>query len=74
MNYIKNFKQFEELNNFKCKICGSPLYPTYSNDKVTLQCSSDSAKFWEFERGSKDQKEAHEHFMGSIIYVDKELV
>ena len=74
MNHIRNYKQFEELNNYRCKICGSPLYTTYKNDKITLQCSSEEAKFWTYERGSKEQKEAHEHFMKSAIYINKELI
>jgi ribosomal protein L33 len=71
---MKWLKTYEELVNseYKCSICGSNLYVTHEGGiKITLQCSSDEAKFWEFPRGSKEQKKSHKHFMESIKYIDK---
>lgn len=75
MRKIKRFKKFyEELristNNYKCPICGQELYRTDAGGmSATLQCSSDDAKFWNFPRGSQEQKEAHDHFTKSTIYI-----
>jgi len=70
---MKWIKTYEELIvDHKCSICGSKLYATHDGGmKVTLQCSSDEAKFWEFPRGSKEQKKAHDHFMKSTKYIDR---
>lgn len=70
---MKWIKTYEELvNEYKCSICGNNLYVTYEGGrKITLQCSSDEAKFWEFTRGSEEQKKSHEHFMRSTKYVDR---
>lgn len=54
----------------RCKICGSPMYRTDGGGPtVTLQCSSDEAKFWNFDRGTKLQHDAHNHFMDSMIHI-----
>jgi hypothetical protein len=59
--------------NYKCKICGSKLYRTDGGGKtVTLQCSSESAMFWNFNRGTKEQNISHKHFMDSITHINKE--
>jgi len=56
-----------------CKICGEPLYRTDGGGhSVILQCSSDAAKFWNFERGSKDQSISHKHFMDSTMSIPVE--
>jgi hypothetical protein len=57
---------------FTCSVCGEPLYPTdQCNLETTLHCSSAEARFWDFERGSKDQLKAKEHWEQSRkeIYV-----
>lgn len=71
MKWIKTYEELVNNNDYKCSICGSNLYVTHEGVKVTLQCSSDEAKFWEFPRGSKEQKKSHEHFMKSTKYIDK---
>lgn len=54
----------------RCKICGYPLYRTDGGGhNVTLQCSSDAAKFWNFNRGTKEQHDSHKHFMDSIMTI-----
>jgi len=57
----------------RCKICGAPMYRTDNGGKTaTLQCSSEEAKFWNFERGTKEQSESHKHFMSSIMTIPLE--
>lgn len=74
---IKKYQQFNEellrLENYKCPICRSELYRTDAGGRnVTLQCSSPEAMFWNFPRGTEDQKKAHDHFMKSTTYVSSE--
>lgn len=69
--------RFNELKvndpEHRCKICGAPLYRTDGGGKsVTLQCSSDDAKFWNFNRGTKEQHDSHKHFMDSIMTIPLE--
>lgn len=55
---------------YKCKVCGSQLYRTDGGgSKITLQCSSDEAMFWNFGRGTKEQSQSHKHFMDSLINI-----
>jgi len=57
----------------RCKICGSPMYRTDGGGPtVTLQCSSDEAKFWNFNRGTKEQSISHKHFIDSMIHISLE--
>lgn len=74
---IKKYQQFNEelrvLSGFKCPICRGALYRTDAGgNSVTLQCSSDEAKFWNFPRGTEDQKKAHDHFMQSTTNISNE--
>lgn len=74
---LKRYKEFNEelkvVSGYKCPVCRGALYRTDAGGpKVTLQCSSDEARFWDFPRGSSDQKNAHEHFMKSTTYVSQE--
>lgn len=75
---IKTFKTFNEklridTSKYKCPICRSELYRTDAGGpNVTLQCSSSEAKFWEFPRGSEDNKQVNEHFMKSTTYIPTE--
>lgn len=70
---ILRFNQInEELLNdeHKCSICGSSLYRTDAGGiYAILQCSSDDAKFWNFGRGTEEQKKSHDHFVKSTIKV-----
>jgi Zn-finger nucleic acid-binding protein len=46
-----------------CPVCGSFMYPTNrSNFEITFRCSSSDARFWEFDRGTKEQAVAKEHW------------
>ena len=77
MNWLKSFKFFKEelVVDLKCPICGSRMYQTHSGgQKATYQCGSNSAKFWNFDRGTKEEREAHEHFVKSTTYVDRKDV
>ena len=53
--------------NLTCAICGQALYVTdKGNAEVTYHCSSDEARFWDFDRGTVDQHKAKEHWDNSI--------
>jgi len=53
-----------------CKLCNSPLYITSSGGNfIILQCSSEIAKFWIYNRGTKEQNDAHKHFMSSTCTI-----
>jgi hypothetical protein len=47
-----------------CKVCGQTLYSTDhgGNRQVTYHCSSAEARFWDYDRGSKAQHHAKEHW------------
>jgi hypothetical protein len=74
---LKRFQQFNEeltvIKNYKCPICRGALYRTDAGGtSVTLQCSSPEARFWDFQRGSAEQKNAHDHFMKSTTYISND--
>ncbi len=72
---VKNYQQYnEELtsSDYRCPICGSGVYQTNNGGRyVVLQCGSDAARFWDFPRGSADQKKSHEHFTKSAISIPR---
>jgi Zn-finger nucleic acid-binding protein len=50
-----------------CPVCGSAMYPTDRNNfEVTYRCSSPEARFWDFDRGTLDQKVSKEHWDRSL--------
>jgi hypothetical protein len=74
---LKRFYQFNEelraLSDYKCPICRGALYRTDAGGpSVTLQCASDEARFWDFPRGSEEQKKAHDHFERSTTNISNE--
>jgi len=73
MNLITKFKLFNEevrTDKYRCSVCGGPLYRTDAGGKyVTLQCISKEANFSLYPRGTKEQNDAHSHFMKSIINI-----
>lgn len=71
---ILRFNEMKILDpSYKCKVCGLQLYRTDGGaPAVTLQCSSDEAKFWNFNRGTKEQNISHKHFMDSMIHISLE--
>jgi ribosomal protein S27E len=72
-SFFYNIKLNEMSTNHKCSICGSRLYRTDGGGRsVTLQCSSDEAKFWNFNRGTEEQRKSHEHFTKSSISIPLE--
>lgn len=69
---INIYLEMDKKGRFTCAICGAPLYKTDGGGpKATLQCSSEQAKFWLLERGTEEQKKAHEHFCKSALCVPK---
>jgi hypothetical protein len=43
------------------------MYATdYGNSEITYHCSSPEARFWDFDRGTTEQKHAKEHWDQSI--------
>lgn len=54
----------------RCKICGAPMYRTDGGgSRVILQCSSEEAMFWNFNRGTKEQSISHKHFTESTMNI-----
>jgi hypothetical protein len=61
-----------KIEKYKCSLCGEYLYKTDGGGPtVTLQCSSEEAKFWNFDRGTEAQRVGHEHFHKSTMTVPK---
>ena len=61
-----------KIDKYKCTECGAYLYRTDAGGlSVTLQCSSEKAKFWNFDRGTKEQSVAHNHFVKSAVTITK---
>lgn len=57
-------------SGMKCRLCGAFLYSTdHGNHEATYHCSSDEARFWDFERGTPEQLKAKEHWDNSRIEV-----
>jgi hypothetical protein len=59
-----------------CPVCGNVLYATdKGNREVTYHCSSDEARFWDFDRGTAAQHEAKEHWDKSIreVFLNKDV-
>jgi hypothetical protein len=57
--------------DFRCPVCGAPLYVTdQGNHEWTFHCSSSAARFWDFPRGSTELRIAKQHWDQS----KKELV
>jgi hypothetical protein len=49
--------------DIQCRVCGYFLYSTdQGNHEVTYHCSSNEARFWDFERGTTEQIRAKEHW------------
>ncbi|HTJ14273.1 MAG TPA: hypothetical protein VL547_19675 [Dinghuibacter sp.] len=49
-----------------CKVCGAPLYSTdHDNFEITYHCSSAAARFWDYDRGTRDQDVAKTHWDNS---------
>ncbi|MBS1661006.1 MAG: hypothetical protein JST68_08145 [Bacteroidetes bacterium] len=56
------YKVLQKLS-YSCPLCGAPLYVTnYGNYEAILHCSSDEARFWNFERGTQEQIAAKQHW------------
>ena len=53
-----------------CVVCGFPLYAT-DHDKleVTYHCSNPEARFWDYDRGTKAQEVAKDHWDRSRVDV-----
>lgn len=77
INYADIVRTIVENPELKCPICGSSRYITdEGNHEIILHCSSDDARFWDFDRGSTAQVHAKEHwdqsrkeiFLGDVLY------
>lgn len=54
----------------QCKVCGAPLYATDRDSfEITYHCSSPEARFWDFERGTREQTLAKKHWDESRVEV-----
>ncbi|MBS1667527.1 MAG: hypothetical protein JST58_09130 [Bacteroidetes bacterium] len=60
----------ENHSGIKCRVCGAFLYKTdHGNHEATFHCSSGEARFWDFERGTRDQTKAKEHWDNSRMEI-----
>ncbi len=49
--------------DLKCTICGYPLYNTdQCLSEFSYHCSSEEARFWDFDRGTIEQMKAKDHW------------
>jgi len=61
-----------KIEKYRCSLCGEYLYRTDGGGLIViLQCSSEVAKFWNFNRGTKEQNDAHKHFNKSTMSISK---
>ena len=52
-----------EKKEFSCPVCGQKRYVTdHGNHEWTVHCSSPEARFWDFERGTTEQKASRQHW------------
>ena len=57
----------EPLPDIKCTLCGLALYATDRGSyEITYHCSSSEARFWDFDRGTRAQHLAKEHWDQSL--------
>jgi hypothetical protein len=64
----ENNKEFHP--DLKCRVCGQKLYLTdHGNHQTIYHCSSPDARYWDFERGSKEQATAWNHWEESETLV-----
>jgi hypothetical protein len=50
-------------HKLSCRVCEAPMYVTdHGNHEVTFHCSSEHARFWDYDRGTEDQMKAKEHW------------
>ena len=50
-------------SELRCRVCGANLYPTDQGANVIIfHCSSTSARFWDFLRGTSDLIQAKKHW------------
>ncbi len=60
----------KETISHTCTICGANMYVTdHGNHELILHCSSDAARFWDFDRGSAEQRVAKEHWDNSRLEI-----
>jgi hypothetical protein len=51
-----------------CPVCGAGLYCTdHGNHEATFHCSSEQARFWDFERGTPAQATSKDHWDKSRV-------
>lgn len=63
VDHLELFYKVLQKISFKCPICGAALYVTnYGNYEAIWHCSSDAARFWNFERATPEQIAAKEHW------------
>jgi hypothetical protein len=50
-------------STLKCTICGFPLYNTDKClSELSYHCSSEEARFWDYDRGTAEQTNAKNHW------------
>ena len=63
VDHIELFYKVLQKLSYNCSVCGAALYVTnYGNYEAILHCSSDAARFWNFDRRTAGQVEAKQHW------------
>jgi len=63
VDHIELFYKVLQKLSYNCSVCGAALYVTnYGNYEAILHCSSDAARFWNFDRGTAGQAAAKQHW------------
>jgi|SRR5579859_4724911 len=61
--YVDLIKELLKKPEYQCPVCGTGRYVTdQGNHEVTIHCSSQEAKFWDFDRGTLAQTIARQHW------------
>ena len=63
VDHLELFYEVLQKLSYTCPVCGAALYVTnYGNFEAILHCSSDAARFWNFDRGTAEQTTAKQHW------------
>lgn len=63
VDHLELFYKVLQKLSYSCPVCGGALYVTnYGNYEAILHCSTDAARFWNFERGTTEQINAKSHW------------
>jgi len=63
-------KKFNDFSSPTCRVCDSTMYVTDDAGRCKIyHCKSNEARFWDFDRGSKEQNTAKKHWDDSALEI-----